>query len=276
MGGVDARDTHRSRFFNLLSSFQKTCTNHKFHLLNSKGSILIEFAVCMPVLIILLYYINDLTKLKRYYEQTEFMAQQFVNIIQNISQKRDNKAITLKDMKYASALAWLSLYPGMTMHHSTTDARTDHTHELSHYPWHMIYYVKGLAGGKASVMWLRYTFPQKSTKPAQMYCNSNDANNYMKGSVINRGTNVEPSSIYPTLKINEGEAKIIVECHLLANADSMSSNDYNPSDNLAICARKAFRLWSVTPKTANKARYFNSVVIFTPKPGLFTETMPNS
>lgn len=274
MGGVDARDTHRSRFFNLLSSFQKTCTNHKFHLLNSKGSILIEFAVCMPVLIILLYYINDLSKLKRYYDQTEFMAQQFVNIIQNISQKRDNKAITLKDMKYASALAWLSLYPGMTMYH--TDSRAANAHKLSSYPWIFVYYVKGEPDGKASVIWLRYTFPQKSTKPQQIYCNFKTVSQYMNGSIVNWGTNVEPSSIYPTLKINEGDAKIIVECHLLADADSMSSNDYNPSDNPETCARKAFRLWSVTPKTANNARYFNSVVIFTPKPGLFTETMPNS
>ena len=32
-----------------------------------RGSILIEFAVCMPVLIILLFYIHDLVKIKRYY-----------------------------------------------------------------------------------------------------------------------------------------------------------------------------------------------------------------
>jgi len=228
----------------------------------------------MPVLIILLFYINDLMRIKRYYSMTEFMAQQFVNIIQNISQKRENKAITLNDMKYASALSWLSLYPGTTMHH--TDPRTDHSHELSHYPWHFIYYIKGLPGGKASVMWLRYTFPQKSIIPRGMYCNSNDTNNYMKGSVINRGTNVEPSSIYPTLKINEGEAKIIVECHLSAYADSMSSSDYNPSDDSNACARKAFRLRLVNPKSAGGQRYFNSVVIFTPKPGLFTETRPDS
>ena len=101
-----------------------------------RGAILIEFAVCMPVLIILLFYINDLIRIKRYYLQTEFMAHQFVNIIQNISQKRENKAITLNDMKYASALAWLSLYPGTTMHH--TDPRTDRSHELSHYPWFFI------------------------------------------------------------------------------------------------------------------------------------------
>ena len=202
------------------------------------------------------------------------MAHQFVNIIQNISQKRENKAITLNDMKYASALAWLSLYPGTTMHH--TDPRTDRSHELSHYPWFFIYYVKSEADGKASVMWLRYTFPEKSTKPQQISCNTNETNNYKSGSVINRGTNVEPSSIYPTLKMDDGYDRIIVECHLLANANSMSSRDYNPSDNGRDCARKAFRLRLVNPKNAGNQRYFNSVVIFRPKPGLFTEIRPDS
>ena len=70
----------------------------------NRGSILIEFAVCMPVLIILLFYINDLSKLKRYYDQTEFVARQMVNILQNISQGRDNKTITQKDLRYAFCL----------------------------------------------------------------------------------------------------------------------------------------------------------------------------
>ncbi len=238
-----------------------------------RGSILIEFAVCMPILIILLFYINDLVRIKRYYSQTEFMAQQFANIIQNISQNRPNKAIKLNDMRYASALSWLSLYPGMTMHH--TDTRTANAHELSHYPWHMIYYVEGLSGGKASVKWLRYTFPQKSTNPKAMYCNTKTSD--QANSVVRWGTNVEPSAIYPTLKINEGEAKIIVECYLLTNPDSMSTNDYNPSDNQSTCARKAFRLRLVTPKgTGGFERYFPSVMIFSPKPGLFTSTRPDS
>jgi len=60
-----------------------------------RGSILIEFAVCMPIFIILLFYIHDLVKIKRYYSQTEFVAQQMANILQNISQKRADKKIWL-------------------------------------------------------------------------------------------------------------------------------------------------------------------------------------
>jgi hypothetical protein len=113
----------------------------------TNGSILIEFAVCMPVLIILLYYVNDLTKIKRYYEQTEFVAQQMVNILQNISQ---NKEITEKKVSDAFFLAHLSMYPGKTMFYNGTGRRA---HDLSFAPYLNIHYVKGLAGGKASYMW---------------------------------------------------------------------------------------------------------------------------
>ena len=97
-----------------------------------EGSILIEFAVCIPVLIILLFYIHDLSKLKRYHDQTEFVAQQMVNILQNISQNRENKKITINDIKRAASLAFLSVYPGNTMYH--TDTRSSKAYELSHQP----------------------------------------------------------------------------------------------------------------------------------------------
>ena len=67
-----------------------------------RGSILIEFAICMPILIILLFYINDLVRIKRYYSQTEFVALQMANILQNIAKTRK---ITRNDIKYAASLA---------------------------------------------------------------------------------------------------------------------------------------------------------------------------
>jgi hypothetical protein len=38
------------------------------------------------------------------------------NILQNISQNRENKKITKDDVKYAVAAAYLSIYPGKTMY----------------------------------------------------------------------------------------------------------------------------------------------------------------
>ena len=97
----------------------------------------------MPILIILLFYINDLVRIKRYYSQTEFVAQQFANIIQNISQKRGSSdptklKISIPDIKYAASLAFLSMYPGKTMYITGTSGAR---HELSHAPRLNIFYV---------------------------------------------------------------------------------------------------------------------------------------
>ncbi len=272
--GEGSRATYRSRFCNLLSSVQETCINHKFNLLNSKGSILIEFAVCMPVLIILLYYINDLSKLKRYYDQTEFVCQQFVNIIQNLSQNREDKKIKLpEDLKYAGSLAWLSMYPGNTMYYNKTERSA---HDLSHSPGFIIYYVKGVSDGKASVIWNQRLYNYNTTIPsAWSYgpISSSDTS-----SKVVRGSNMLPSTIHPLLKISEGEIKIIVECYIYTGSSRMSIKDYVATDDISAMARKAFKCLLATPHAtyaSNKdGYYFNTVAIFTPQPGLFNEDRP--
>jgi len=238
------------------------------------GAILIEFAVCMPILIILLFYINDLVRIRRYYSQTEFVAQQFVNIIQNISQKRDSKKITKNDFRYAASLAFLSIYPGKTAYSITGK---DNSHEFSHDGYVVIYYVKGLSGGKASFVWGRCFYQAESLTPSGCTINSNGANSAY--TVIKGKTNVEPSAIYPTLKINEGEVKILVEVQLVNDPSRMNPNGPMP-DTRTDRSRIAFGCRLIAPKTffsANtiQGRYFPSVVIFTPKPGLFSETAPS-
>ena len=245
-----------------------------FNQLNSKGSILIEFAVCMPILIILLFYIHDLVKLKRYYMQSEFAGQQMANILQNVSK---GQRVTLTNMRHAAALAWLSIYPGKTMH---SISGTDSKHELSHDAIFVVHYVKGLSGGKASVLWCCSIYSGPSTSPNTIYAGS--WRGYAEGSwvTVKGGTNVTPSSIYPTLKINEGEKKIIVESQIVSDSGRMNPSVYIPTDNRDTRAKKAFGLHLIFPKSfsdenPDQGRYFPSVVIFTPKPGLFDETPPS-
>ncbi len=71
--GVGSRATHFGYYIIVL--FQKFPLR-----VANRGAILIEFAICMPILIILLFYISDLVKIKRYYSQTEFVGQQMANI----------------------------------------------------------------------------------------------------------------------------------------------------------------------------------------------------
>ena len=238
--------------------------------LNSQGAILIEFAICMPVLIILLFYINDLVKIKRYYSQTEFVAQQMANILQNISK---NNAITINDVKRAASLACLSMYPGKTMYFN---GKTRGAHDFSHYPKFHIHYVKGLSKGKASCIWaLRFNI-QNGVNPSEWgYTKMTSTDSDSK---VTWGSNLDQSTIYPTLKVDENKYKIIVECAIYCGVNSMNDSEYVSTDDQSTRSRKAFKCRLVTPKSNGNSNdhryYFNSIVIFEPKPRLFSETAP--
>jgi hypothetical protein len=92
-------------------------------------------------------------------------------------------------------------------------------------------------------------------------------------SVVNFSTNIAPSAIYPKLRINPNEKKIIVECcccyHKENGPDTFS--DGRKCQNVS--PREAFGLYILSPKAKGEG-YFNSVIIFTPKPGLFDQNPP--
>ena len=264
-GGNDLKNHYKSyrylsKFFKnpkyFANKFSKFLTPQREEEL-SRGSILIEFAICMPILIVLLFYIHDLMKIKQYYSQTEFVAQQMANILQNISQKRTNKKLTKKDIAYALCLAWQSMYSGTTMFMTNND------YPLGHAPYMNLYYVKGVDDGKATCVFRIIASGVGVTKPQDIITKS-------KISVTKSGhvgrvrflSNTAPSNIYPTLKINKGEEKIIVEAALYRNTT------WNPSTEKA-----ALGLYLVNPPrmaSGSNWRYmFYSVVIFTPKKGLF-------
>ncbi len=234
---------------NLKTFFQKSerflTLRREAKFLNSRGSVLIEFAVCMPILIILLFYINDLVKIKRYYSQTEFVVQQIANMIQKISQKKSEKdstklKITQKDFWNISALAWQTIYPGKSMFSSARQ----------HYPRSMGYYIKGLDNGKAVIKYYFYCTPSTTDGNYSDYAGC-CCHAYSKIRVSN-DSEVNPSQIHPSLKINPGEEKILIHTYLLV------------PDTTRL-------FWFLKPNKQNGLACFHSSVIFTPKPGLFTE-----
>jgi hypothetical protein len=84
------------------------------------------------------------------------------------------------------------------------------------------------------------------------------------------GTNVAASIIHPNLKIKDGEIKVIIECAIFKYTgfdyiDGRLSKNVSP--------REAFGFWMLSPKPIYVC-YFNTVVIFTPKPGLFDDNGP--
>ena len=231
-----------------------------------KGSILIEFAVCMPVLIILLYYINDLSKLKRYYDQTEFVAQQMANILQNLAKKRAAEGTVLQpdDFSHAASLAFLSIYPGKTMY-SSTDGKQ--CHEFIHFPFFSVYYVQGTSNGKAKCLWgKQFTCSTNTAPPWILFRNITRNVNW---SIVTYSSNeITASSIYPTLKVEENRPKVILETSIYWYPPSKDKNGIRSANN----AQEIFGLRLVNPKKAVDL-YFNSVVIFTPNDG-FPKTRP--
>ena len=111
-GGVRPLLTHckSGEFFkNFAKRIYSKSRKNRHKKINSKGTVLIEFAICIPILVILLFYAHDLVKLYRYQAQTEFVGQQMVNILQNISKNRESKLITKKDLRYLLCHGWVCI-----------------------------------------------------------------------------------------------------------------------------------------------------------------------
>ncbi|MCR4623204.1 MAG: pilus assembly protein [Alphaproteobacteria bacterium] len=251
-----------------MSRFTKMIFNggKKIKETSCRGSVFVEFAVWMPLLIILLFYICDLVKIKRYYSQTEFIGQQIVNIIQNIS---GGASVTKNNLKYALCLANLSMLPGMTMY--TQDANYHGYTTLV-----QIYRVVGAGSGKAkctSRIELSAWNGQQSPEKIWYACTSED---YAGSKVRYSSTAVAPSQIYSTLEMGAGsnttEEKIVVDICLLTDST------IRPSGKSA--ERQILGLYQAMPPFLTNSDdrfrfYFHSVVIFTPKKGLFSNSCPS-
>lgn len=272
-GGSDLKKHTKSRHY--LSKFVKITKFvfkklAKLRLANT-GSILIEFAVCMPVLIILLYYINDLTKLKRWQDQTEFVAQQMANILQNIAQKgaAEGRTISYPDLQYAASLAYLSIFPGKTNFH---DKRAN---EFGYSALGHIFCIQGNEDSTASVLWAkRFSFAGAATKPSSVVIDRS----YLNRSNIKVLSNVAPSEIYPTLKISPGEIKLILECGIFYQKgwsqfiDGRSS--LSPSEVFGL---KLYKLSPPTPRAGgSNYMHFLQTAIFRGIPKEFFITEPSN
>ena len=222
----------------------------------------------MPVLIFLIYYINDLSKLKRYRDQTEFVAHQVVNMIQNISKKRENKAITLTDLSYIHCAAWLSVYPGTTMYQKNNKG-----YEFAHMPRMVIFYVKGVGNGKVSCLWRAFVAMHKTDTPNSLYVGTEKTQGDAVAWITQYKTDAIPSEINPQLsEIKEGDAKIIIEV-------AICRRDGKNSFGKVVTLKDSLGLYLATPKTRvwtskEQTNIMNACAIFKPNQYLFTDKPP--
>ena len=170
-------------------------------------------------------------------------------MLQNISQ---GKAITLDQIKQAFQAANLPYYRNFSV-------KTDDDNFFAH-AW--IHYIKGLDNGNASVIkiWCPWS-AEKTYAKIETYTKQHP------GSSINFKQNVNPKEIYKNLTIKPGEIKIICEYtnHYLTNNTSMNYNTTKEMGFFLYCPSKTM--------SSNKQNYFNSVIIFSPKPGIFNENI---
>ena len=237
----------------------------------SKGAILIEFAFAAPIMIMLLYYIHDLVRLKRWQSQMQFVAHQMASMLQNVSQNRTSKTITRTDIKYIYVSSYLTIFPGTTQF-----VYREFVPTLGYTPMIWIYYVKGNADSTASVVWaLRFHSADFPKEPNRIDCDSKNG----QRAVVKNLKNVAPSKIYPSLKIQPGEVKIILECQI--HYSQWSGYSFPDGRNCSqVSPREAFGFYvypiapTNIPGASNDSIYFPSVVIFSPRSGLFSETAP--
>ena len=85
--------------------------------------------------------------------------------------------------------------------------------------------------------------------------------------------NTAPKNIYQKLRINPGEIKIIVETCIL-----VCENYYGDINGIFHSIKNMLGLYFAKPAIHGNGEgnysAFNSIVIFSPRPGLFSETPP--
>jgi hypothetical protein len=144
-------------------------------------------------------------------------------------------------------------------------------------PVAFIHCVKGNDNGTASLLWRMIFRAQDATSPQTVVCGTRGEHG---NSIVQYLANAQPSSIYNDLKIKNGEIKILVECTMLY----FENINYPFGDgrlSTTVSVGEAMGFWMLQPKAsagvsaAGGFSFFSSVVIFTPKPGLFSETPPS-
>lgn len=219
---------------------------------SSVGAILIEFSIAVPVLFTLIYYIHDLPRYKQLQDRMSFAAHEIASTIQNIA-KIKGGVVTRTDISNATHLANLSVFPGTTQY-TSTDRWMDAP--LGYIPLARIHYVVGTGSNEAKIKWMCRPYPcgmglmRKEVYTSESYSTETKVKSWSG----------KPEDIYPDLKLDSNETKIIVEYKL--ETDKTDS--------------KIFGFYLLDPlKSYSKSRLlFNSIVIFSPIPGAFSATLP--
>ena len=183
----------------------------------------------------------------------QFATQEIASNLQNIA-KIKGGVLTKADLCNAVRLSNLTIFPGDTQYsqnNSWTGA------PLGYITVSRVHYVTGTESNEAEIKWCCRPHPDGFYYyGVNLFCNE----------VFSSETKIKswkgtPADIYPDLKLSENETKIIIEHKFETNKTNSRIFGFYFLDPL-----KSYGV--------NDKLLFNSIVIFSPIPGAFSETPP--
>ncbi len=192
-----------------------------------------------------------------------FCAECMVNILQNISQNRENKAITRRDYAHAVYAAFYCYYGG-DLKQFSNDGFADRRNYY-YFPHPVLFCIQGQANGKAKILWIMhpawYKYPDNLNLPT-IRTSASDKTHINEFSTIKVAlqTEVPPESIHPNFTIKAGEIKMLLEVAFFSEEMEKAS--------------KHFGFWIYRPKLLNNRSFFNKIIVFSPNTGRFSASAP--
>lgn len=225
------------------------------------GAVVLELALSIPVFLALLYYMHDVPRLQELKSRSRFVTFCGINMLQNMTMKRADKRVTIADFIRVTCIAEMPFVGGGTAHYSSTVSGVSPRQIQNQFT---LFYVKGISSTKARIYWgitNNGCGNPKIRNSAGLVTSGTPSWQWVTVIKAPIGKDVDQSSIHKDLHLQAGEAAMIVD------------NTFFPRGSLKYNPKKLFGFLIYTPKppAQNEEGVFHSVVIFAPKPGLFSE-----
>ena len=259
----------------VVSNVSKKDLKKKIKLHNTrKGAILIEFAIAIPLLVMVMFFMSDAPRHYHIKSKMRHSAHFAANLTQNVTLDQANSKVSRRNLLSIFSSSVMSHFNGLQLFEQRSGA-----YALGHTLSVNVYYVEctdpnasmeSVGSNQAHVVW-RWTIDDwsinSSISDTSSLTFSGDGNSLQSSNSIVNTSATLAGNIINGFQIARGDAKIIIEIGLVARDFSNSANT-NSSKH-----RFRFAMLPIVPSVENV--YYNTVVVLTPRPGLFDELGPD-
>lgn len=277
-------------------------TQFKFLKKTHSGGIMVEFALCLPFVIMLLYFVNDSYNYYFWSNKMKNFSYIVTALLQNTYKKADSdlnssfytKELNAKEIENICKAAMLSipLHTNVMKKGFENSLKTSST-EKSKTPMPMVCLlcIKGTStSGKVKVLW-EVDYLLGKAKCFYSGNGSTDNDDNTQGAICQKtgmiiGTQISINKIYPGLEVASEEKKIIVYVYFEPPENLEESDTPQEEKGVSQWLPKGssignffgFHIIQPSPNklvTGEKAGYFLNTLAFSPAPGLFSNTLGN-